>query len=563
MKNTQLRVDTLFASAAAGSLSRRELAKRATALGFGAPMIAALLNASASGAAAQSEMSLSFDAGATGGGGGKPNAALINYCYVVNGGNQFELNRMVDARLITLGADLQDFVGDLAESWDVTDNTITFKLHPDAKWHDGEPVTSKDVAFTLNVLTDPASTSRWGAAFGSIVGYEEAQTAATPTSLSGVTTPDDQTVVLELSQTDSGLLAGFFFVNIMPEHILGSVDRATIAEEPFWTEGRIGAGPFRFVQLVDGERIELEAHADYHLGAPQIQKLNLLFFSSVETSLAAFQEGSNLVAPMTANDVELVEGTEGAEIITTPAGVAAIWFNTKHPAFEDKRVRQAMTYAIDKATICESLFLGYADPVSTEIPYIDWAQPADANPYTYDPEKAMALLEEAGWAGDETYTLWYYYPDQVTATVMEAIQQYLAAVGVTVELRFDDGSGVRTQELEEGTWHMVYGSFGTQPAPSALSVIWGPPGEETFTYSSEEFNTEMEAALRTNDREEQATHYQAAVKILNEDSPWIWLFDRKNLIAANSARLTTGTTPAWGPGHIMYHNHAFDWTVQE
>jgi ABC-type transport system substrate-binding protein len=73
----------------------------------------------------------------------------------------------------------------------------------------------------------------------------------------------------------------------------------------------------------------------------------------------------------------------------------------------------------------------------------------------------------------------------------------------------------------------------------------------------------MDAALKTYDREEQAKHYQAAVKILNEDSPWVWLFDRKNLIAVNTAKLTAGTTTAFGPGHIMYHNHAQDWTVAE
>lgn len=563
MKDTPLRVDTLLADAVAGHLSRRELVKRATALGLGASMTGALLGASAAGASAQSEVTLSFDAGATGGGGGKPGAGLINYCWVVNGGNQFELNRMVDARLVTLGADLQDFVGDLAESWEATETSITFKLHPNAKWHDGTPVTSKDVAFTLNLLTDPASTSRFGGAFASIAGYEEAQSAQTPTSLSGITTPDDQTVVLELSQPDSGLMYGFVTINMLPEHILGSADRATLPENPFWIDERIGAGPYRFVQLVEGERMELEAFPDYHLGAPQIQKLNLLFFTSVETSLAAFQSGESLAATMTPNDVELVEGSEGAEIVTTPAGVGAIWTNTKNPAFEDKRVRQAIAYAIDKTTICESLFLGYADPVSTEVPYLAWAQPEDANPYDYDPERAQELLAEAGWEGGGPYVLWYYYPDQVTAAVMEAVQQYLGAVGIEVELRFDDGSGTRGEEMEAGEWDLVYGSFGAQTSPSSLSVIWGPPGEKMYTYQNDEFNAEMDAALRTPDQEGQAEHYQNAIRILNEDLPWIWLFDRKNLIAVNTGKLTTGTAPAWGPGHMMYHNHAWDWTVTE
>ena len=313
------RIDELIADAAAGRLSRREVVKRAAALGLGAPFAAALINAAAvSPAAAQDEVTLSFDAGATGGGGGKPNAESIAYCFIVNGGSQYELNRMVDARLITLNADIQDYVGDLAESWEIADTTATFKLRQNAKWHDGTPVTAKDVIFTLNVLTDPAATSRWGGAFKNVVGYAEAQTAETPTSLTGLTAPDDYTVQIELTQPDSGLLAGFFFVNIMPEHILGTVARAELPAQPFWTEGRIGAGPFKFVQLVEGERIELEANPDYHLGAPQISKLNLLFFASFETSLAAFQQGTSLAAPMSANDIELVEGIEGAEIVTTP-----------------------------------------------------------------------------------------------------------------------------------------------------------------------------------------------------------------------------------------------------
>jgi peptide/nickel transport system substrate-binding protein len=264
---------------------------------------------------------------------------------------------------------------------------------------------------------------------------------------------------------------------------------------------------------------------------------------------------------MTVNDLELVQGIQGAEIVTTPAGVGAIWINNNLPEFSDKRARQAISYAIDRKTITDTLFLGYADPVATEIPYVQWAQPADANPYAYDPDKAKSLLAEVGWSGDKTFTLWYYYPDQVTATVMEAIQQYLSAVGINVELKLDDGSGVRAKEFEDGTWQLTYGSFGAQPAPSNLSVIWGPPGHKTYTYSSADFDAEMEAALRTYDQSEQAAHYQKAIKILNEDCPWVWLFDRKNLIAVNSAKLTTGQTTAFGPGHIMYHNHAFDWTV--
>ena len=142
---------------------------------------------------------------------------------------------------------------------------------------------------------------------------------------------------------------------------------------------------------------------------------------------------------------------------------------------------------------------------------------------------------------------------------MEAVQQYLADVGIKVELRFDDASGARNKEFDEGTWSLTYGSFGAQPAPANLSIIWGCQARQTWTYCNEDFDAAMEAALRTYDQEEQATYYQSAIKILNEEVPWVWLFDRKNLIAVNK-KLTTGEN-AFGPGHILYANHAQDWTV--
>src|SRR4029078_3591180 len=127
------------------------------------------------------------------------------------------------------------------------------------------------------------------------------------------------------------------------------------------------------------------------------------------------QQGSNLVAPMTINDVELVGGIEGAESIPFPAGVGYIAYNLYQDYLQDKRIRQAMAYAIDKKTIAETLFQGQVKAVSTEIPYITWPQPEDANPYDYDADKARALLEEAGWTGEQPLGLWYSYTAPITA----------------------------------------------------------------------------------------------------------------------------------------------------
>ena len=109
MNEKRLGIDTLIAGAKSGELSRRDILKGSVALGLGLPFGMALVNAGSVGA--QDAMTLSFDAGATQGGGGKPNAAAVDYSYIINGGSQFEINRMVDARLVTISADLQGYVG--------------------------------------------------------------------------------------------------------------------------------------------------------------------------------------------------------------------------------------------------------------------------------------------------------------------------------------------------------------------------------------------------------------------------------------------------------------------
>jgi peptide/nickel transport system substrate-binding protein len=553
-------IDRLILGASSGKLSRRELMTRGAALGLSAPFLAALATAAArESVGAQGEITLSFDAAATGGGGGKPTEDILSFCRIVDGGSQFELDRMVDIRLVTLSADLQEVVGELAESWDIVDTTATFKLRAGATWHDGTPLTAKDVVFTINLLSTPAAGSRWGSNFTSVVGYDELQSGAA-TTMSGVTAPDDTTVVIELSKIDSGLLSGFMFISIIPEHLFKDVDLTKICESKLWTEGRIGAGPFKFVKIVPNERIELVANENYILGAPQISKLNLLFFASFETSLAAFQQGASLAAPMTVLNLELVQGMSDAEILTTPAGVGAIFFNTKIAGLEDVRVRQAVSYAIDRKTICESLFLGYADPVASEVPYLAYTQAPDLNQYDFDPDKAKSLLTEAGFDGSKTYKLWYYYPDELTKTVMEACQQYLGAVGFNVEIVFDDGSGVRTKEFDDHTWELIYGSFGAQPNPAGLTIVWGCAAEEKYSYCNPEFDAAIAEGKATFDTDAQAAAYQKAIKILNTDLPWVWLFDRKNLIAV-SKKLVTGEVSAWGPGSVLYANHAQDWTV--
>lgn len=501
---------------------------------------------------------LSFDGGAAGGGGGRANTAAVDYCYVISGGAMHELRRLVDSRLIAFNADMSDFVPEVAERWEQTGDTVTFHLRKNARWHDGETLTATDVLFTFNTLASKETGSRYAQNFANVKGYDQVKDGSAQT-LSGLTAPDAYTVAVALTKTDSGFLPNLPFLDILPEHILGSVPKNKLCDQPYWTEKRVGSGPYKWVQRLEGQRIELEANPDYFLGKPKIAKINHLLFANFETSLAAFEQQTSMVAPITAANMEYVKRMPFARIEATPAGVGAVWINNKLPEFADKRVRQAISYAIDRKSIAEHIFNGTAKPAWSELPFLTWIQPPDLNHYDYNPEKARSLLQEAGWNPSKSYTLWYYYPDEVTAVAMEAVQQYLEAVGINVKPRRDEG-GALTQAQNDGTWELVYGSNGAMPDPTSLATIWSCEVQATWSYCNQAFDKAMAEGLGTLDKAQQTVAYQKAMKILNQDQPWVWLFDRQNLIAVNK-KLDTGGKGAWGAGHVGYHNFAEQWTL--
>jgi peptide/nickel transport system substrate-binding protein len=501
---------------------------------------------------------LNIDAGSTQGGGGRLGANFLSWCWVTAGGAQFELFRLVDQRLITLTGDLSQPVGELAEKWEITDKQITFNLRQNAKWHDGTPFTAKDVMFTINTLVNPTTASRHNLVFRGVKGFSEVRSGAAQ-SLSGMSAPNDYTVVLELNSSDSSFLFRIPDIHMLPEHKFANVPKNEICQQQIWSEGRHGIGPYKFVRYVEGQRVELEANSDYFLGKPKIDKVNLLFFANNETSLAAFTKQETLMAPMSAIDVEYVKGLGFADIYQTNAFVRYLNINGKHPAFGDKRIRQAISFAIDRKAIADTIMLGSGKPATRDLVWLDWLPTPN---YDFNPTKAKQLLAEAGYNTNETHVLFYTYQDPITKLAMEAVQQYLAEVGIKVEPRLDQG-GALTRARTDGSFALFYGAYGgLHPAMQSTIFACANVGVSIGAhYCNPEFDELINKGTTASTEAEQRKHFSDAFRILGDEVPHVYLFHNFNLIAVNKKLDFAGKVPL-GSGNVQYHNFAELWTIR-
>jgi peptide/nickel transport system substrate-binding protein len=281
---------------------------------------------------------------------------------------------------------------ELAESWQVSDDgrTWTFKIRQGVIWQDGQPLTAKDVAFTFNYIVD-----------------NNLQTIAIYTGgITGATAVDDTTVEITTAEPKSNMLA--MVVPIIPEHIWSKVSGKAATTTFQNSPPIVGSGPFQTVEWNKGKYIRMVANPEYWGGKPNIDTLLFENYQSADTMTADLKQGAIDAAielpqaqfPSLAK-MDGITGLKGTHWRFNELG-----FNCYdspdsmgNPVLLDEKFRHALNWAIDRQKITDVAFFGQADVGSTLIvPYsvYHWQPPADQL-FTYDPEKAKAELDAAGY----------------------------------------------------------------------------------------------------------------------------------------------------------------------
>jgi peptide/nickel transport system substrate-binding protein len=381
--------------------------------------------------------------------------------------------------------------------------TYTFRIHPDARFHDGAPVTAADAAFTLEMLLDPAN-----------VGLASSIEAV----LKEHRVVDDKTFVM----VSNGPIASFLhdtvlLILVMPKHVWASVapedrpaDPGSTGEDPARV---VGSGPFRFAGRVPGDHVTLARNDDYwNRELSRVPYLDELIFQAMpdsQTRALALDVGDVDVARVPPTDIGRFANGGGVAVVSFDAlgftCYACQLDPGKTPLFQDKAVRQALFIALDRQAIVDSLLEGLSTVArGTQPPLSPAYRPGEFEPYDYDPERARELLAQAGWTdadGDGvvekegqrfSFSMLVRADSATRVSIATYLQDAWKDVGVEMTLDLVD-FGTVGDRMDAGDFEMVLYAQGLGVDPSQGWFF--ATGANFFGYSNPEFDR-LEAEQR-------------------------------------------------------------------
>jgi peptide/nickel transport system substrate-binding protein len=419
----------------------------------------------------------------------------------------------------------------LADSWEIAPDrvTYTFHLNRDARWHDGTDVTAADVQFSFDALADPDVGSS----------YTQSFLAATESWR----VVDDDTFAVVAREP----LATFLYslvTWIVPRHVWADVpvaewrtDGGATGQEP---DRVVGSGPFHFQEWRPGERVTLVRNDDFFGKAPYLESYSLLIWPNQISTVNALRNGVVDAALLAPADVPTVEATEGLAVTTYPTTGFTFYLTNLDPEkttlFQDARVRRALLHALDREAMARDILLGTAQVAQGTQPAISYAFAPDrlTTRYGYDPERAEALLAEAGWTDGDgdgildkdgvrfSFELVYRTGSPIDEQQVTYMQDAWRAIGVDGRPRALEFPALVEQLSETNDFEMAMLGFGWD-ASFIQDLMFGcaqyEGGFNAIRYCNPEVDALNAAAMRTFDEEERRELLIAATDLVNEDLP--------------------------------------------
>jgi peptide/nickel transport system substrate-binding protein len=405
---------------------------------------------------------------------------------------------------------------------------VTFHLRHDARWQDGTPVTSRDVAFSFHAVMNPDNNvpERYG--------YDV---------IRAITTPDLYTVVIKLARPFSPILSLFFGgdsnYTILPAHLLASLPNLNAAP---YNSNPVGSGPYKLQQWDRGDRLVLDANPTYFHGKPGIERIVLPFIPDDGTTIEQLQTGElDAGFFVDTSRVEQLRAIPNHRLVITPVPYFyAMGFNLHDPALADRTVREALSQAIDAKSLVRKITHGVDDPNHPLRGLFTWAYDPQISGVPYNLAAARAELTAAGWLpgsdgirekDGKRLTLQLAIPvgSDVTTSLATAIAAAEHDAGVSVSLRQYDRNQFLAEDgpLLKGRYQLSVYDYQSNYDPDASWLLacdqQAPHGFNMTYYCNPTVDALLHKAASLYDRASRTASYRTVQQIIQHDLPYDFL----------------------------------------
>jgi peptide/nickel transport system substrate-binding protein len=421
----------------------------------------------------------------------------------------------------------------LAERWEQPDPlTLIFHLRDGVKFYDGQPLTAKDVAWSVQSERD-----------GTVISPK----AATYAAVDRIEANDARTVTFHLKRPDNYLLAN------LATGALGVIPAGSGKE--FWRHP-VGTGPFRFVSQQIDQDVVMERNPQCWRGVPKLERVRFAVVPDAITQALELEKGSGDLSinflpmdalPVLARQPDLVIDDAPGTVIQY------LSFNIRDPLLSDARVRQAIAYAIDRNLMIKTLMGGRAQPAQSLLPTTHWAYFGGDRQYDYDPERAEALLDQAGHSrgadGVRLHLTMKTSSVEDVRLLSAVLQQQFAKVGIALDLRSYEFATFYS-DVTRGAFQMYSLRWvGGNEQPEIFSYAYStaripPKGANRGHYSNPRLDALLVDAAQNPSQDQQRTDYVEAQRILANDVPAVNLWYRDTVVVHNRRLTNIHPTPS-------------------
>jgi len=438
-----------------------------------------------------------------------------------------------------------NIVPKMAESYEISKDGKTYrlKIRKDAYWHDGKPVISKDVEFTIKCLSDPDYSFMDFNLVAGIAGAKVRKERKTQ-DLAGFKIIDDKTFEVSTEGVFAPMLDGFTELHIIPYHILKDTPVKELVNSPFAANPTVGCGPYKFTKYATDQYIEFSRFDRYYLGMPKIERAFIRIVSP-DTAIAQLERGElDLVLGQGLGDIPNIEIDRLKKVpsldVQTASGpfTQGLMLVCSQEKTKDLRVRKAIAHAIDTPGIVNKILMGggvvTAVPRAAGYPFYNHK----LKPYEYSPDKARRLLSEANWNKEAPFRLVVPTGNKERMQWATVTQQNLIEIGIKAELRqMDIATMIKTLSKSPEEIDAFFVGFINYMDPYMYFHrrfhTEGIPAGNLMYYSNSEMDKLINASATTIQKEERARLFDRIQEILYDELPVVPLSCPTSTIAVN------------------------------